>query len=372
MAFKDIFSIKYGALLLLVLQNTFLVILMRVSRSHGGPMYSSASAVAVMEIVKFIACGSVITYQNGGFGGFVKVVYDEVVLTPFEIVKLSVPSIIYVVQNNLLYYALTHLDAATYMVGYQMKILTTAVFATFLLGKKLSILQWISLIMLTVGVSLAQLHASSSPTTNTQASDQANKDIVETHHVILHRNSTSGFIAVLLAACTSGFSGIYFEKVLKGSTTTVWMRNIQMGITSITIAFTTAFTTDYTFINQHGFLYGYTATVWMVIILQALGGLVVAVVIKYADNILKGFAASFSIITACIICYFFLDFQPSLAFMIGATLVLGSSYMYEKGLPPQLYFIKKKAMAMGIILDEPFTLNRTAVLPSKMTSDEKV
>ena len=50
----------------------------------------------------------------------------------------------------------------------------------------------------------------------------------------------------------------------------------------------------------------YTGIYTIPVTLQAIGGLVVAVVVKYADNILKGFAAAFSIITACIICYFFL------------------------------------------------------------------
>lgn len=45
---------------------------------------------------------------------------------------------------------------------------------------------------------------------------------------------------------------------------------------------------------------------------QALGGLVIAAVIKYADNILKGFATSLSIILSTFISYFWLeDFEPT-------------------------------------------------------------
>ena len=47
-------------------------------------------------------------------------------------------------------------------------------------------------------------------------------------------------------------------------------------------------------------------------LLQALGGLVIAAVIKYADNILKGFATSLSIILSTLISYFWLqDFVPT-------------------------------------------------------------
>ena len=52
---KELFSIKYGALIMLVLQNTFLVVFMRYSRTVEGPLYASSTAVATMEVT--------ITYQ---------------------------------------------------------------------------------------------------------------------------------------------------------------------------------------------------------------------------------------------------------------------------------------------------------------------
>jgi hypothetical protein len=38
-----------------------------------------------------------------------------------------------------------------------------------------------------------------------------------------------GFGAVLMATMTSGFAGVYFEKILKTGPTSVWLRNIQLG-----------------------------------------------------------------------------------------------------------------------------------------------
>jgi UDP-sugar transporter A1/2/3 len=38
-----------------------------------------------------------------------------------------------------------------------------------------------------------------------------------------------GFGAVLSSTLTSGFAGVYFEKILKTGPTSVWIRNIQLG-----------------------------------------------------------------------------------------------------------------------------------------------
>ncbi len=67
----------------------------------------------------------------------------------------------------------------------------------------------------------------------------------------------------------------------------------------------------------------------MTIFLSAAGGLIVAVVVKYADNILKGFATSLSILLSCLVSsYLFLDVDYNLQFIVGAMVVLGAVFGY--------------------------------------------
>lgn len=83
-------------------------------------------------------------------------------------------------------------------------------------------------------------------------------------------------------------------------------------------------------IAEKGFLFGYSKLVWIVILMQAFGGLLVAVVVKYADNILKGFATSFSIVLSCVVSVYLFSFQLSLQFVAGALLVVSAIYIYGK------------------------------------------
>jgi len=67
---------------------------------------------------------------------------------------LAVPACLYTMQNNLLILALSNLDAATYQVTYQLKILTTAGFSVILLKKQLQSRQWLALLKLMIGTIL--------------------------------------------------------------------------------------------------------------------------------------------------------------------------------------------------------------------------
>ena len=190
-----------------------------------------------------------------------------------------------------------------------------------ILKVKLSRLQWLSLGTLFVGVALIQL-----PSDNVAAGDSSgsNKD-----------NVVVGMLAVTIACTLSGFAGVYLEKILKGTNPSLWLRNVQLGFLGVLFGLCTVFVSDWTKISEKGFFFGYDWVVWLVVCLQSFGGLVVAVTVKYADNILKGFATSAAIIMSCVVSIFFFDFQMSGIFAVGTTLVLISTYTYSKFVIPK-------------------------------------
>lgn len=48
----------------------------------------------------------------------IKLMYSEIICRPLDTLPLAVPSFLYVLQDNLIIFALSCLDAATYQVGY--------------------------------------------------------------------------------------------------------------------------------------------------------------------------------------------------------------------------------------------------------------
>lgn len=118
--------------------------------------------------------------------------------------------------------------------------------------------------------------------------------------------------------------------MLKGSDASVWLRNVQLGMFGSLSALLGMFAKDWGTISDNGFFFAYSPLVFAVVVQQAVGGLIVAVVVKFADNILKGFATSLSIIISCIAAVFLFGFVISFLFVVGAALVMIAIYLYGK------------------------------------------
>lgn len=136
-----------------------------------------------------------------------------------------------------------------------------------------------------------------------------------------------------MGCLSSGFAGVYFEKILKGTQASIWLRNVQLGLFGTVLGLIGMVMKDGSAVAEKGFFFGYSVLVWSVIAQQAFGGLLVAVVVKYADNILKGFATSLAIVLSCVASIFLFDFHLTFKFGVGAGIVMLAVYLYS--LPPR-------------------------------------
>ncbi|NXT53553.1 S35A2 protein, partial [Pluvianellus socialis] len=237
-----------------------------------------------------------------------------------DTLRLAVPSLIYTLQNNLQYVAISNLPAATFQVTYQLKILTTALFSVLLLGTSLSRLQWLSLGLLFAGVALVQ--AEQARATAVPSSPASPEGPQQSYAV--------GLAAVAASCLSSGFAGVYFERLLKTTGGSIWVRNVQLGAVGTAVGLAAMLAAEGSAVAALGFFYGYNPAVWAVVVNQAAGGLLVAVVVRYADNILKGFATALSILASTLASVHLFGFRPRGPFLAGTAMVLVAVYLYGR------------------------------------------
>ncbi|KAG0164760.1 hypothetical protein DFQ28_004106 [Apophysomyces sp. BC1034] len=363
--------LKYLSLLILVVQNSALILVMRYTRASApeDKRYLASTAVVMSEFTKTLACMAVLYCiplpHQRSFKRLTTMLHRELFLNWRESAKLAIPATLYLIQNNLQYVAATNLDAATFQVTYQLKILTTAFFSVVILHRTLTRLKWIALGLLTIGIGLVVLPKDASLSVLAYFSSiESETETVEVAD-IGNQSNVQGFTAVLLACVLSGLAGVYFEKILKTPTKPVamenedeesknmmtmgdsgaenermprpddmaqnqlWIRNIQMAFFSVILGLVfVVLLQDGATIAEKGFFVNYTALTWLVIAIQACGGLIVALVVKYADNILKGFATSISIILSSLVSVWLFGFSLSGSFLFGAAFVIYATYLY--------------------------------------------
>jgi len=227
---RMIARMKKISLVLLTLQNCVVIVALKYSRTRAakdsdGRLYITTTAVALGEVVKFIISVWIIVW-GGGLKGLGEDVKTEMIDKPIECAKMIVPSLLYTVQNNLMYAAMYHISAAAFQCTMQLKILTTAFFSVVLLGKHLELHRWGGLAVLMLGCIFVNLDQSSGSPQPPSALEGGGAQ-----YPLL------GVAMTVTAACTSGLAGVYFEKLLKGAKTSLWIRQIQLSLGGMGIGF---------------------------------------------------------------------------------------------------------------------------------------
>jgi len=193
-------------------------------------------------------------------------------------------------MNILSFVALRNIGAGLFTIFAQLKILTTALMSAIVLRRTYSSARWRALVSLMLGVLLF-----SEPIWNTANGGN-------------NVNGGSTFLgcgAVLIEVSLSGFASIYFEKVIKTDPDqmSIWERNFQLAMWSFPIYLGFILVEGG---GPAGFLGGWSPVAFMLSVLGAAGGLLVALSIKYGDSILKTLAVTGAILLSSLLDHYLL------------------------------------------------------------------
>ena len=90
----------------------------RLNSDGGGKLYLTSTAVVIAELLKFTISLLMVLYNlDWDVKKTCELLHLELIVKIKDTAKLAVPAILYTIQNNLLYIALSHLDAVTFQVN---------------------------------------------------------------------------------------------------------------------------------------------------------------------------------------------------------------------------------------------------------------
>ncbi len=201
------------ALIVLTIQNTALVLVTKFSYRESATPYVASTVIASAELVKLVLSSILLVASDGQ-----NAATDALREVPSNAPRLAVPSVLYVIQNNLLFEGVRLLSPTAYVVCSQSKILTSAFWSVLLLRTRITRKQYVALLVLVCGMVMVQNDEGRGHDTSTDGAQT--------------RETLRGIVAVFTAACTSGFAGAYLEKLYTHATgatqRSVWFRNAQL------------------------------------------------------------------------------------------------------------------------------------------------
>ena len=221
-----------------------------------------------MELLKCLICVAVICHQKG-LNGFIREIEESVIKRPHSFLALSIPSFLYVIQNNLNMVAIGNLPPAIYTVVYQLKVFSAAIINVIFFKRVLGMQKWLAIGTLFIGVVLAQWkHGEKKPTDDEDTAGQS---------------YTLGLFCALCATVTSGVAGTFMEwamKTTKSNTATdvlhtweptMWTKNIALAFFGVVGSTVAMLTKDRKKILEYGAFNDFKTSLLVAILLQAAG-----------------------------------------------------------------------------------------------------
>eukprot|EP00192_Tetraselmis_astigmatica_P013446 CAMPEP_0117657502 /NCGR_PEP_ID=MMETSP0804-20121206/5365_1 /TAXON_ID=1074897 /ORGANISM="Tetraselmis astigmatica, Strain CCMP880" /LENGTH=320 /DNA_ID=CAMNT_0005463961 /DNA_START=303 /DNA_END=1265 /DNA_ORIENTATION=+ len=286
-------------------------IMMAASKVNGEYPYNVATVPLFSEVTKLVISMFFLyqAKQADPKGTQMTVAWESVRLFP-------IPSVIYLFHNNVQFYTIQYVDAATYQILGNLKIVTTGFLFRVFLKRHLSRIQWMALVLLMCAATVSQISGCGQ----------------------ILAAPMMGYLFGVLSAWLSAFAGVYTEFLMKKNNDNLYWQNVQLyGFGTVFNALRLTYD-DIASGFQNGSwltnaLSGYNWVTVLIVLNFAFAGMSVSWIMKFADTIVKVYATSSAMLITALLSIWFFDLQPTLQLFMGIVIACISLNLYF--LPPE-------------------------------------
>ncbi|XP_046373610.1 probable UDP-sugar transporter protein SLC35A4 [Haliotis rufescens] len=233
---------------------------------------------------------------------------------------LMVPAVLYCINNNLSVYMQVQMDPTTYQILGNMKVATTAVLYRIIIQRKPTVVQWISIGLLSISGILDSYGGM-----QTEGAVRSG----EMHLTV------SGLIMLCTYCCISGFAGVYTEYILKKHyQTSLHVQNTLMYTFGIVLN-GGAWALQEAWSGQGedrrmDLFEGFTLKTWALVVSLAFNGLIMSAIMKHGSNITRLFIISSAMLVTTLLSVAIFQLALNMYYVLAFILVIVALYMYHR------------------------------------------
>lgn len=291
---------KIALAILLTTCGTLTPVLIKASQRHGNAQYAPANVVICAEAMKMLICAAAMM-------SFTKKGSHQVTRRKdvTSIAKICALAFVYAVHNNVMIETVKIVGVASFQVWFSWRILVTALALRVFMNKRFKHSQMIALFLLVAGTMITRYNGHQTELTV----------------------SLYGLAMICVLVFTSSIAAVWNEAMLKNEMIGS-LSSQNLTLYAFGFAINVCFMWWRRDLNVSREMQAWSPWVWATVASMSLLGIVTSATLKYADNIVRAFSASGSIILTSLLSWLLFGEEMTLTFGVGGGLTCAAVIVY--------------------------------------------